>query len=60
MRWYLERYSTEYTAEPDDEQAGRIAESLENWGTELFEAVFTERRASQIFNQFQFSEEGER
>ena len=32
IRWYLEKYSTEYTDDPDDERATRIAEMLPTWG----------------------------
>ncbi|MDM8557467.1 tetratricopeptide repeat protein [Candidatus Parabeggiatoa sp. HSG14] len=47
MRWYLETYSSAYTAEPDEERAERTVQQLPDWGEALFKAVFLQDRAAQ-------------
>jgi len=52
IRWYLETYAALYTADEDDKRADRIAEKLPIWGQALFEAVFSNESAKQIFHRF--------
>lgn len=52
MRWYLETYGAQYTADVDDDRANRIAVSLKKIGTRLFEAAFADRAAIRLFDQF--------
>lgn len=40
IRWYLEVYGAQYTADPDDDRAARIAEALRAFGADLYGAVF--------------------
>lgn len=60
IRWYLEKYATDYTSEPDDERAVRVAEMLPTWGVALFNAVFTDPTARRFFNRLQECDESER
>jgi CHAT domain/NACHT domain len=60
IRWYLEKYATDYTSEPDDDRAVRVAEKLPKWGEALFDAVFTDSTARRFFTRLQDSEENER
>ncbi|MBD2505761.1 CHAT domain-containing protein [Nostoc muscorum FACHB-395] len=53
IRWYLETYAAHYTTDVDDQQAKRIAEKLQQWGEDLFNAVFQDRAAQRLFNDFQ-------
>ncbi|WP_392477392.1 tetratricopeptide repeat protein [Nostoc sp. C110] len=53
IRWYLEKYVTDYTTDVDDQRAERIAEKLQQWGKDLFNAVFQDRTAQRLFNDFQ-------
>ncbi|MDZ7959330.1 MAG: tetratricopeptide repeat protein [Aulosira sp. DedQUE10] len=53
IRWYFEVYATNYTADVDDERAKRIEDNFQCWGDRLFEAVFQNRSAQRIFNDFQ-------
>jgi tetratricopeptide (TPR) repeat protein len=53
MQWYLERYATEYAADVDDSRADRIVAKLKVWGQGLFNAVFADRAAERLFNEFQ-------
>lgn len=55
--WYLEVYGVSYTTEVDDQRAARIGERLKEWGAALFNAVFQNRAAERIFNNFQDEEE---
>ncbi|BAY28322.1 TPR domain protein [Nostoc carneum NIES-2107] len=57
IRWYFEVYAKSYTADVDDEGAKRIEENFQQWGTGLFEAVFQNRAAQRIFNDFQDADE---
>jgi tetratricopeptide (TPR) repeat protein len=52
VRWYLETYGAQYTADVDDDRADRIAVSLKKIGTQLFAAAFGERSAIRLFDQF--------
>jgi tetratricopeptide (TPR) repeat protein len=56
IQWYLEIYGAHSLANPDDSEATRIEFQLHAWGKTLFEAVFRERAAARLFNQFQDSE----
>ena len=53
IQWYLEVYGAHSLGDPDDSEASRIAFQLPAWGKVLFEAVFRERAAARLFNQFQ-------
>jgi hypothetical protein len=57
IRWYVETYGAQYTADPDDGEARRIAERLPEIGRALFDAVFGERAASRVFDRFQDAED---
>ncbi len=57
IQWYLETYAAGYTADVDDQRAQRIANQLPQWGTALFDAVFSHRAAQRLFNDFQDEEE---
>lgn len=41
LHWYLEVFPVRYTADIEDDRAAEVAEKLEGWGTDLFNAVFT-------------------
>jgi tetratricopeptide (TPR) repeat protein len=56
MQWYLEAYPNQYAADVDDRRADRIVAKLKVWGQELFEAVFRDRSAERLFNEFQDAE----
>ncbi|BDI17456.1 hypothetical protein ANSO36C_32580 [Nostoc cf. commune SO-36] len=51
--WYLETYAAHYTMDVDDQRAERMAEKLQQWGEDLFNAVFQDRAAQRLFNDFQ-------
>lgn len=53
MRWYLETYSSSYTASPDDDRAQRIEQQLPKWGEALFKAVFADSTAQSLFRALQ-------
>jgi tetratricopeptide (TPR) repeat protein len=53
MQWYLEAYPNQYAADVDDLRADRIVAKLKVWGQELFQAVFSDRIAERLFNDFQ-------
>ncbi len=53
IRWYLEVYAAQYTADVDDQTAARTAAKLPKWGEALFEAVFASRAAQRLVNDFQ-------
>jgi hypothetical protein len=53
MQWYLEVYPTQYAANVDDSRAERIVAKLKVWGQGLFNAVFADRAAERLFNEFQ-------
>ncbi|BAY91818.1 MULTISPECIES: tetratricopeptide repeat protein [unclassified Tolypothrix] len=57
IRWYFEVYAKSYTADVDDERAKRIEDNFQQWGAGLFEAVFQNRAAQRIFNDFQDADE---
>ncbi len=57
IRWYLEVYSAQYTADVDDARARRIEAELPEWGEALFEAAFSSRAAQRLFNGFQDCDE---
>ncbi len=57
ISWYLEKYPVQYAADVDDNQAQRLEANLEKWGSALFDAVFSARAASRIFNAFQDDDE---
>ncbi|WP_417910405.1 tetratricopeptide repeat protein [Candidatus Electronema sp. PJ] len=58
--WYVEKYATTYSAEPDDERAAAVRDKLPVWGAALFSAVFdSDRKAERLFNRFvEAAEEG--
>ena len=49
IQWYLETYAAQYTADVDDQRAQRIEAKLPEWGSALFDAVFSTDEAKQIF-----------
>jgi tetratricopeptide (TPR) repeat protein len=57
MAWYLETYAAHYIADVDIERADAIANRLKTLGELLFNAVFTDRTASRLFNRFQDCDE---
>src|SRR5712692_2332109 len=60
IRWYLEVYGAHSLGDPDDTEAARITAQLPAWGKALFNAVFYDRAAERLFNQFQDSEDDAR
>jgi len=52
LRWYIEVYAAQYTGEPDDEEAKRIEEKLITLGEKLFNVVFAEKSAKDLFEKF--------
>jgi tetratricopeptide (TPR) repeat protein len=56
MQWYLEAYPNQYAADVDDRRADRIVAKLKVWGQELFQAVFSDRSAERLFDEFQDAE----
>ena len=57
IAWYLETYAASYIADVDIERAEAIANRLKTLGELLFNAVFTDRTASRLFNRFQDCDE---
>jgi tetratricopeptide (TPR) repeat protein len=55
IRWYLEKYPVLYTADIDDDAAAKVENKLPEWGEKLFDAVFDDRSAQRLFNDFQDS-----
>jgi tetratricopeptide (TPR) repeat protein len=53
IQWYLEVYGAHSLGDPDDAEAARIAAQLPAWGKALFDAVFGNRAAQRLFNDFQ-------
>lgn len=53
LQWYLEVYGAHSLGAPDDAEAARIAAQLPVWGKALFDAVFGDRAAQRLFNDFQ-------
>ncbi|MCG6138181.1 MAG: CHAT domain-containing protein [Nostoc sp. LLA-1] len=53
IRWYLETYAVHYTTDVDDTRAEGIAKKFRQWGEDLFNAVFQNRAAQRLFNDFQ-------
>lgn len=53
LRWYIEVYATQYTGEPDDEEAKRIEAMLTAIGGALFKTLFPSSTALAIFQRFQ-------
>lgn len=60
IRWYLETYSAQYTAEEDDQQAQAIEAKLPQWGTALFEAALGNFAAQAAFMNFYRQRQQER
>lgn len=56
IQWYVETYGAHSLGDPDDTEAKRIAGQLPEWGKKLFNAVFTDRVAQRLFNDFQDAE----
>ena len=56
MQWYIESYPVQYAADVDDSRAERIVAKLKVWGQGLFQAVFSDRSAERLFNEFQDAE----
>lgn len=60
LAWYVETYGAHSLGDPDDQEAQRIAAHLSVLGKALFNAVFTERKAERLFNEFQDAESEQR
>ena len=56
LAWYVETYGAHSLGDPDDSEAQRIVARLPLLGKALFDAVFAEREAERLFNQFQDAE----
>jgi hypothetical protein len=56
MQWYIESYPVQYAADVDDSRAEQIVAKLKVWGQGLFNAVFSDRSAERLFNEFQDAE----
>ncbi len=52
IRWYLEVYGTQWTADLDDGKAGRIVENFKTWGEALFQAALGNDHAKRLFWKF--------
>ncbi|MEK8022009.1 MAG: CHAT domain-containing protein, partial [Candidatus Parabeggiatoa sp.] len=52
IRHYLEVYATQYVMELDDQEAERVTTQLSQWGQKLFDAVFNNASAKQLFAHF--------
>ena len=48
LQWYLENFLA-YPFHPDTEKAEKIQESLERWGTQIFDALFDNRDAGMMY-----------
>ncbi len=57
LRWYLEKYATQYSADIDFETAERIAKQLPALGMSLFNNVFSKRQAQRLFKKFRDQQE---
>ncbi|MCP4107728.1 MAG: hypothetical protein GY749_19650 [Desulfobacteraceae bacterium] len=60
IRWYLEVYAALYTTDVDDQRAEKIATKLPEWGKKLFNSVFGNDSAYNLFRQFQSQREQNR
>ena len=60
IRWYIETYGSAWIAEPDFQEAERIESLLPELGKALFNAVFNDRAAQRLFNQFQDADSRQR
>jgi len=52
IQWYLEKYATLYMTDVDDERAEKIVVNLPQWGQSLFNAVFKDRTAARLYEDF--------
>jgi len=52
IRHYLEVYAAQYVMDIDDQEAKRVTAQLPQWGQSLFDAVFNNAAAKQLFSQF--------
>jgi len=52
IRHYLEVYAAQYVMDIDDKEAERVSAQLPQWGKSLFDAVFNNASAKQLFSQF--------
>ena len=52
IRWYLEVYGTQWTADMDDPKAEGIAGNFRLWGNALFQSAFGNDHAKRLFWQF--------
>ena len=53
IKWYFEVYATDYTTEVDDDEAQTVVDKLPVWGARLFDAVFGNRVARRLYEDFQ-------
>jgi len=52
IRHYLEIYAAQYVMDIDDQEAERVTTQLSQWGQKLFDAVFNNASAKQLFAHF--------
>ncbi|MDM8557764.1 tetratricopeptide repeat protein [Candidatus Parabeggiatoa sp. HSG14] len=52
ISWYLEVYGVHYTFDIDDSRAHKIANKLAVWGQDLFKAIFRNRSAQRLYEDF--------
>jgi len=52
IRWYLEVYGTQWTADLDDPKADRIVANFKAWGDALFQTAFGNDHAKRLFWRF--------
>ncbi len=52
IRWYLEEYATQYSADIDEQMAGQMTQKLPLWGNALFNKVFSQRAAHRLLKKF--------
>lgn len=57
IRWYLEVYAAQYTADVDDQRAKNTVAQLPEWGEKLFKSVFADLNAQSLFTEFYRREE---
>ncbi|HIE00060.1 MAG TPA: tetratricopeptide repeat protein [Thiotrichaceae bacterium] len=52
IRHYLEIYAAQYVMDIDDQEAERVTKQLPQWGQKLFDAIFNNASAKQLFAHF--------
>ena len=57
ISWYLEDYAVQHNNPVDDETALLVVDQLPKWGMALFDKVFADKRALNLFKAFQENEQ---